>query len=292
MDFLFLYKRLDVFEYSTTTYLFYIHAKKNQKIAQRVHSHENEAKEGMNPSIALDPTTPSGKTILLLLSALSSVRETNCDRIAVQNNNSSAPIFESEQKGRLDGLVAVAKACCDFCSSSSSADDVNASAYFLGKTAEERLVVDDWLSSLFTTFSGAEFSSSSVDQTAALESLNEHLKTRSHVAINSRLTLADVALFAHVHDKVAEMSAGQMKQKKAMMRWFKRLQTLLLSEDEEQNKIFGEKPRVECLVVDVPFKFPLPATKAKSAGSGGEAKNKKNAEIAPPAAEAQREVDV
>ena len=104
-------------------------------------------------------------------------------------------------------------------------DDFVSSSSLLGTTDAEKLAIDDWLAAVNTTYSGTEFEA---DCEHALESLNEHLKTKSHVAANDRVTLADIVLFGMVREKVKQtMSSGQLKQKKSLVRWCKRMQSAL-----------------------------------------------------------------
>ena len=154
--------------------------------------------------------------------------------VSKDQNQSTPPRYEEDttkasSSSSFEGLVPVAKALTR--SLTNDDDDFVSSSSLLGTTDAEKLAIDDWLAAVNTTYSGTEFEA---DCEHALESLNEHLKTKSHVAANDRVTLADIVLFGMVREKVKQtMSSGQLKQKKSLVRWCKRMQSALsLGESE------------------------------------------------------------
>ena len=198
----------------------------NTQFAQTVY----EPKNNMSPvRITCDASSPAGQTVQLLC-RLSNVVPT----IVVSNdqNQSTPPRYEEDTtkaSSSFEGLVPVAKALTR--SLTNDDDEFVSSSSLLGTTDAEKLAIDDWLAAVNTTYSGTEFEA---DCEHALDSLNEHLKTKSHVAANDRVTLADIVLFGMVREKVKQtMSSGLLKQKKSLVRWCKRMQSALsLGESE------------------------------------------------------------
>ena len=198
----------------------------NTQFAQTVY----EPKNNMSPvRITCDASSPAGQTVQLLC-RLSNVVPT----IVVSNdqNQSTPPRYEEDTtkaSSSFEGLVPVAKALTR--SLTNDDDEFVSSSSLLGTTDAEKLAIDDWLAAVNTTYSGTRFEA---DCEHALDSLNEHLKTKSHVAANDRVTLADIVLFGMVREKVKQtMSSGQLKQKKSLVRWCKRMQSALsLGESE------------------------------------------------------------
>ena len=181
--------------------------------------------------ITCDASSPAGQTVQLLC-RLSNVVPTIA--VSKDQNQSTPPRYEEDttkasSSSSFEGLVPVAKALTR--SLTNDDDDFVSSSSLLGTTDAEKLAIDDWLAAVNTTYSGTEFEA---DCEHALESLNEHLKTKSHVAANDRVTLADIVLFGMVREKVKQtMSSGQLKQKKSLVRWCKRMQSALsLGESE------------------------------------------------------------
>ena len=166
----------------------------------------------MSPvQITCDASSPAGQTVQLLC-RLSNVVPTIV--VSTDQNQSTPPRYEEDTtkaSSSFEGLVPVAKALTR--SLTNDDDEFVSSSSLLGTTDAEKLAIDDWLAAVNTTYSGTEFEA---DCEHAFESLNEHLKTKSHVAANDRVTLADIVLFSMAREKVKQtMSSGQLKQKKS-----------------------------------------------------------------------------
>jgi aminoacyl tRNA synthase complex-interacting multifunctional protein 1 len=178
-----------------------------------------------SPRVTCDASSPAGQTIALLCK----YKNISSDVIVDSKTNPSTPPRyhrdSDDKSSSFEGLVPVAKALCG------DENDDASSLRLLGATDAEKLAIDDWLAAVNTTYSGVEFDA---DCEQALESLNEHLKTKSHVAANDRATLADIVLFGAVREKVKQMMAsGQLKQKKSLVRWCKRMQSVLSVGEED-----------------------------------------------------------
>jgi aminoacyl tRNA synthase complex-interacting multifunctional protein 1 len=170
-----------------------------------------------SPRVTCDASSPAGQTIALLC-AYKNISSSSDVVVVVDSktNPSTPPRYHRDINSSFEGLVPVAKALCG---------DGDDASLLLGATDAEKLAIDDWLAAVNTTYTGVEFDA---DCEQALESLNEHLKTKSHVAANDRATLADIVLFGAVREKVKQMMAsGQLKQKKSLVRWCKRMQSVL-----------------------------------------------------------------
>ena len=180
-----------------------------------------------SPRVTCDASSPAGQTIALLCA----YKNISSDVVVVDSktNPSTPPRYHRDDDDDIkstsfEGLVPVTKALCG----DGNSDDAS---LLLGATDAEKLAIDDWLAAVNTTYTGVEFDA---DCEQALESLNEHLKTKSHVAANDRATLADIVLFGAVREKVKQMMAsGQLKQKKSLVRWCKRMQSVLSVGEEE-----------------------------------------------------------
>jgi len=189
----------------------------------RVH----ETHMSSSPRVTCDASSPAGQTIALLC-AYKNISSSSDVVVVVDSktNPSTPPRYHRDDaaddiKASFEGLVPVAKALCG---------DGDDASLLLGATDAEKLAIDDWLAAVNTTYTGVEFDA---DCEQALESLNEHLKTKSHVAANDRVTLADIVLFGAVREKVKQMMAsGQLKQKKSLVRWCKRMQSVLSAGEE------------------------------------------------------------
>ena len=175
-----------------------------------------------SPRVTCDASSPAGQTIALLCAYKNISSSSDVVVVDSKTNPSTPPRYHRDDdadddiKSSFEGLVPVAKALCG---------DGDDASLLLGATDAEKLAIDDWLAAVNTTYTGVEFDA---DCEQALESLNEHLKTKSHVAANDRATLADIVLFGAVREKVKQMMAsGQLKQKKSLVRWCKRMQSVL-----------------------------------------------------------------
>ena len=177
-----------------------------------------------SPRVTCDASSPAGQTIALLC-AYKNISSSDVVVVDSKTNPSTPPRYHRDDddiKSSFEGLVPVTKALCG---------DGDDASLLLGATDAEKLAIDDWLAAVNTTYTGVEFDA---DCEQALESLNEHLKTKSHVAANDRATLADIVLFGAVRENMKQMMAsGQLKQKKSLVRWCKRMQSVLSVGEED-----------------------------------------------------------
>jgi aminoacyl tRNA synthase complex-interacting multifunctional protein 1 len=118
----------------------------------------------------------------------------------------------------------------------------------VGETREEQLVINDWLTACSQTFSGVEFENDSSD---AIEQLNEHLVTRSHLAVNTRVSICDLLVFCLIHEDVKRMNAQQMKQRKHLVRWMKRMDCVLKASERGFESI--DFTSVDAVLITFPF---------------------------------------
>ena len=176
-----------------------------------------------SPSIECSASSPSGVAVQLLCSILNVTGKDDDDVcVSTTTHNRDAPPRYRAGPGAAQTFEGVVPVCAAICAAMEPS--------LLGTNEAEKLAIDDWLAAANTTYSGTEFDA---DCEPALESLNEHLKTKSHVAANDRVTVADIVTFGLIREKVKQMmGSGQLKQKKSLVRWCKRMQSVASTSGE------------------------------------------------------------
>ncbi|XP_018596489.1 eukaryotic translation elongation factor 1 epsilon-1 [Scleropages formosus] len=130
------------------------------------------------------------------------------NKYSTQGNNKT-PILQSNKGAPLIGLVTIA----------SHLVQEAAQPELLGRTAEQRAVVRQWLEYRVTQLDGCP----KEDIRSILKELNQYLEDKVYLA-GSDFTLADILLYYGVHHIMADLSVQEKEQHMNLSRWFDHIQ--------------------------------------------------------------------
>lgn len=138
----------------------------------------------------------------------------------------SAIELDAGADGKLEGLATVCKYIA------SLVDDEKLNQQLTGATSTDEAMIHEWL-----TRASAEYTTSGSVDAAKLDTLNQHLATRSFVATSGFISLADLGVYGTTHGALSSSAPDTRSQLTHVMRWCDHVGAVA-----DNNKTFGVVP--------------------------------------------------